>query len=71
MMVAVCDAENAEVERQKISPLHAITGSHWLRAIGSGGLTGTPGTAVVMKSPRLIFSREVVLHEKQVSFFMK
>jgi hypothetical protein len=48
MTIAVLVAENAEVERQKISTPHAITGSHWRIAIGSGGLAGIGGTAAVM-----------------------
>ena len=52
MINAVFAAENAEVERQKIIAPHAITGSHWRSAIGSGGLPGIGGTAAVMMRVR-------------------
>src|ERR1700687_6276650 len=50
--VAVFEAENAEVERKKISRPHAITGSHWRSASCSGGLAGIGGTAAVMMRAR-------------------
>ena len=68
MMVAVCDAENAEVERQKINAPHAITGSHW-RSATSGGLAGIVGTAAVTMSPKLFFSRETGSSQKQDELF--
>src|SRR5258708_37602092 len=52
IILAVFTAEKAEVEREKISSPHTITGIHWRIETCSGAPAGIGGTAVVMMRAR-------------------